>query len=248
MWTNINAPSSSSNNVFTLYIIQTGYHAGSPSTPALEYFVNITSTTNSPVTHEHMEGWDGGSDGRRKRRCNGAIGSSCDRAAGVIVFLGLPTTVSVCVSVSVTVSLSLSRFSTLSLLCQSLKHFDTHQQTCIFHCYQFSLFSLHLKSNFPSCVCEWSHGPLQSDEVVPLPACQSSHMLHRHTKPAVASCLTSRRCQILKRAFFTCENQFLDIIFHMNKTQQSNLILNVWCQHLSQAHTRIKLPHLKHCY
>ena len=162
-WANINVltPSSSSNNVFPLYIIETGCHAGSLT---LEYFVNITSATNSPVTHERMEGWDGGSGGRRKRGCNGAIGSSCDRAAGVIVFLGLPT------AVFVSVSLFLSRLSALSLLCQSLTHFDTHQQTCIFHCYQIPLSSQHLKLNFPSCVCECSRGPLQSDEVILPPA------------------------------------------------------------------------------
>lgn len=240
MWTNINALTPSSS--FTLYIIQTGYHAGSPSTPTLEYFVNITSTTNSPVTHEHMEGWDGGSDGRRKRRCNGAIGSSCDRAAGVIVFLGLPS------AVSVSVSLSLSRFSTPSLLCQSLTHFDTHQQTCIFRRYQFSLFSLHLKSNFPSRVCEWSHGTPQSDEVVPLPACQSSHMLHRHTKQAVASCLTLRTCHM-----WNVHTSHVKISF--------STLFSTWTKHSNQIWflmrdvniyhklTReLDFPHLKHCY
>ena len=49
------------------------------STSIQEYFVNIQLAVNSSVTG-WMEGW----------RCSGAMGSSCDRAAGIIVSRALP--------------------------------------------------------------------------------------------------------------------------------------------------------------
>lgn len=64
------------------------------------------------VRRDEME--DG--DERKERRCNGTISSSCERAAGVIVFLGLPTA---------SLFLSPRLFSPLALFAQSLTHFDT---------------------------------------------------------------------------------------------------------------------------
>lgn len=99
--------------------------------------------------------WAYGGTSRRewwteRKRCNGAIGSSCERAAGVIAFLGLPTTV----SLSLSLSQSLIVFLLVAFsLTQSLTH--THTLTSIFHLNQFSISSLRLETNLMFCLCHY---------------------------------------------------------------------------------------------